>query len=141
MYDLINNEMLLVSESKWEFTETIGLISEGITAIGWKVVTSHNFREILLKNGTSIAPMVVLEVCNPKYASQLLTVDSLLMYSPLMPCRISVYEDSHKHCFISRMNNGALAAQIGGVVYDIMSRANNEIEEIIGKLIKKQTVL
>lgn len=136
-----NDEMILVSESKFGFNETIELLNQSIPEIGWKVVTTHNFQEILLKNGTAISPIKVLEVCNPKYASQLLTVDSLLMYSPLMPCRISVYEDSAGHCFISRMNSAAMAAMIGGIVYDVMSKANEDMEGMIRKISKKPTVL
>ncbi|MGL4332816.1 MAG: DUF302 domain-containing protein [Bacteroidales bacterium] len=136
-----NDEMILVSESKFSFDETIEQINLSIPEIGWKVVTTHNFQEIMLKNGTSISPLKVLEVCNPKYASQLLTVDSLLMYSPLMPCRISVYEDSNGQCFISRMNSAAMAAMIGGIVYDVMSKANEDMEGLLRKISKKPTVL
>lgn len=136
-----NDEMILVSESKFSFDETIERISQSIAEIGWKVVTTHNFQEILQKNGTSVRPLKVLEVCNPKYASQLLTIDSLLMYSPLMPCRISVYETSDGHCFVSRMNSAAMAAMIGGIVFDVMNKANNDIEELVTKICKKPTVL
>ncbi|MGL5318115.1 MAG: DUF302 domain-containing protein [Bacteroidales bacterium] len=141
MDNISKNDIIIVTESQFGFIETLAKITQSIEECGWKIIVSHNLQDILLKHGTSIAPIHVLELCNPRFASQLLSIDSLLMYSPFMPCRISVYENAHGQCFISRMNVGALLSQVGGVAYEIMCSASEEMEEIIGRVSKKRIVL
>lgn len=134
-------DMILVSKSKFNQEETIRQLNLLLAENGWKVITTHNFQEILHKNGTEIKPMQVLEVCKPILASEILTNDSLLMYSPLMPCRISVYMNNDMDCYISRLNSAAMASQIGGIIYQVMGKATQEIEGIISQLIQKTSIL
>lgn len=134
-------DMILVSKSKFNQEETIQRLNSLLSENGWKVITTHNFQEILSKNGVVINPMQVLEVCKPALASEILTNNALLMYSPLMPCRISVYINGDMDCYISRLNSAAMASQIGGIIYQVMGKANIEIEGIISQLIQKASIL
>jgi uncharacterized protein (DUF302 family) len=52
-----------------------------------------------------------------------------------MPCRISVYEKSDGKVYISRLNGALLAHSFGGIIEEVMSQANNEMEEMINSLI------
>ena len=128
--------MFIEKESIYGFNDTVEKLSESIVSNGWKVTHVHDLHETLKKNNFDILPVKVLEVCRPDYSVKILKNDSERIYSSLMPCRLSVYETSDGKTKISRMNSGVLAAQIGGIVEEVMSLAFNDIEKILKQYIK-----
>ncbi|MFT3754234.1 MAG: DUF302 domain-containing protein [Paludibacter sp.] len=76
-------------ESKYNLDETIEILEEAITNGGWKISIVHDLQETLRKSSISVLPLKVMELCNPKYSSQILGPDDLRIYSSLLPCRIS----------------------------------------------------
>ncbi|MCE5319678.1 MAG: DUF302 domain-containing protein [Bacteroidales bacterium] len=129
-------EMFIENESKYSFDETVEKLSESIVTAGWKVKHIHDLQGTLIKNNFDVLPVKVLEVCRPDYSVKILSNDSERIYSSLMPCRLSVYETADGKTKISRMNSGVLAAQIGGVVEEVMSMAFSDIENILKQYIK-----
>ena len=129
-------EMFIENESKYSFDETVEKLSESIVAAGWKVTHIHDLQGTLIKNNFDVLPVKIMEVCRPDYSVKLLSRDKERLYSSMMPCRLSVYETSDGKTRISRMNSSAFAAQIGGVVNEVMSMAYNEIESILKQYIK-----
>jgi uncharacterized protein (DUF302 family) len=129
-------EMFLESESRYNFDETVKTLTETITNGGWKILVVHDLQESMKKAGKEILPVNVLEICNPKYSYRLLSKDSERIYSSLMPCRFSVYEKSDGRVYISRMNTPVMSKQIGGLVDEVMSGANNDAESFIKTVIK-----
>ena len=125
------NNMFFESKSKYGFDETVSKLSEVIVQCGWKVIHTHDLQETMKKNGFDVIPVKVLELCKPQYAHRLLSTDDLRIFSNLMPCRISVYEKADGKTYVSRMNSGLFAAQIGGVVEEVMSGAFSDAEEFI----------
>lgn len=125
------NELFMESGSKFGFEETVTKLSEEVNAKGWKVLVTHNLQESLKKNGYEVLPVKIMEICNPKHSVRLLELDNERIYSNMMPCRISVYEKSDGKTYISRMNSGMLAVQIGGIVEEIINSATNDMEEMI----------
>jgi uncharacterized protein (DUF302 family) len=125
------DEMFIESVSKFGFDETVTKLSEEVSSKGWKVLVAHNLQESLKKNGYDVLPVKIMEICNPKHSARLLELDNERIYSSLMPCRISVYEKSDGKTYISRMNSGLLAGQIGGIVEEVMILASNDMEEMI----------
>jgi len=128
--------MFIENESIYGFNETVDKLTEAIVTIGWKVSHIHDLQETLHKNSYKVLPIKVLELCKPAYSVKLLERDKERLYSSLMPCRISVYETSDGKTRISRMNSGAMAAQIGGLVNEIMQKAYSDIEEVLKPFIK-----
>lgn len=129
-------KMFIENESIYGFNDTVEKLSESIVSNGWKVTHVHDLHETLKKNNFDVLPVKVLEVCRPDYSVKILRNDSERIYSSLMPCRLSVYETSDGKTKISRMNSGVLAAQIGGVVEEVMSMAFSDIENILKQYIK-----
>lgn len=123
--------MFFESKSKYGFDETVSKLSEVIVQCGWKVIHTHDLQETMKKNGFDVIPVKVLELCKPQYAHRLLSTDDLRIFSNLMPCRISVYEKADGKTYVSRMNSGLFAAQIGGVVEEVMLGAFSDAEEFI----------
>lgn len=113
--------MFIEVQSKFDFEQTVKVLTENIEVAKWKVLATHNLQESLHKNGYEVLPVKVIELCNPHHSSKILSRDQERVYSNLMPCRISVYEKSDGKTYVSLMNSGMLAAQIGGVVEDVMT--------------------
>lgn len=120
-------KMFIEYESKYSMDETIEILSETITNGGWKISIVHDLQETLRKNSIQVLPMKVIELCNPKYSSQILGVDDLRIYSSLMPCRISVYEKEDGKTYLSTMDAKQMSEQIGGLVQKVMAEAYKDI--------------
>lgn len=131
-----SNNMFLESESKYNFDESVKLLTETITSNGWKISVVHDLQESMKKAQKEVLPVKVFEVCNPKHSYRLLSKDDERIYSSLMPCRISVYEKSDGKVYISRMNSLILSKQIGGLVEEVMNDATNETETFLKVVIK-----
>lgn len=127
-------QMFFETKSKYGFDETVEKLSEIIAENGWKVTYTHNLQETMKKNSLEVAPVKVIELCNPKYAYRLLSDDALKIYSNMMPCRLSVYEKTDGKTYVSRMNSAMMSAQIGGTVQKVMSGAFHDAERFIEKI-------
>ena len=128
--------MFIENESIYGFNETVEKFTEAVASIGWKVSHIHDLQETLHKNNYEVLPIKVIEICKPSYSVKLLEKDKERLYSSLMPCRISVYETSDGKTRISRMDSGAMAAQIGGLVNEVMKSAFTDIEGVLKPFIK-----
>ena len=118
--------MFMEVQSRYDFDQTVSKLTETIEKNKWKVLITHDLQQSLHKNGYEVLPVKVIELCNPHHSSQILSRDTERIYANLMPCRISVYDKSDGKTYVSLMNSGMLAAQIGGVVEEVMSSAFEE---------------
>ncbi|MFA7361330.1 MAG: DUF302 domain-containing protein [Candidatus Kapaibacterium sp.] len=130
------NEMFIESESRFDFNETVKILTETITNNGWKISVVHDLQESMKKANKEVLPIKVFEVCNPKHSYRLLSQDDKKIYSSLMPCRFSVYEKSDGKVYLSRMNTSMLSKQIGGLVEEVMIDATNETEAFLKSVMK-----
>lgn len=131
-----NPPVMLESQSRFGFTETIEKLSKNILEKGWKITIIHDLQETMKKNNKEVLPVKVIELCNPGYAFQILSKDELRNVSPMLPCRISVYEKSDGITYISRMNAPAFAGMIGGDAAKAIVQAFNETEEFVKAVAK-----
>ena len=131
-----NMTILLENESRFSFDESVNKLTELITAKGWKITVTHDLQETMKKNGKSVLPVKVVELCNPAYAYQILSADIYRSVSPLLPCRISVYEKTDGKTYVSRMNAPAFASLIGGEAEQTILKAYHDAEEIIRQISK-----
>jgi uncharacterized protein (DUF302 family) len=127
--------VMLEDQSRYGFAETITQLSGTIVEKGWKITITHDLQATLKKNGKDVLPVSVIELCNPTHAYQILSVDEFRDVSPMLPCRISVYEKSDGKTYISRMNAPAFAGMIGGEAGKTMVVAFNETEAMIREII------
>ena len=129
-------EMFIEVQSKFDFEQTVRLLSEKIESAGWKLLAVHNLQQSLANNGYDVQPVKVLELCNPHHAVKILSRDYERVFSNLMPCRISVYDKKDEGTFVSLMNAGMLAAQIGGVVEEVMTTVFNDTKDFLKAITK-----
>lgn len=123
--------VMIENRSQFDFSATIDSLSKIITDNSWKITVIHDLQETMKKNGKEVLPVKVLEICNPVLAFQILSRDDLRDVTPMLPCRISVYEKADGMTYISRMNAPAFAAMIGGDASKTIYDAFSEVEEFI----------
>ena len=128
--------IIIENESQYYFNETVYLISKAIVESGWKVIVIHDLQETMKKNGKEVMPVKVIELCNPNHAFQILSKDEYRSVSPMLPCRVSVYENADGRTYVSRMNAPAFAGMIGGEAAETIVRAFDETEEMLKALLK-----
>lgn len=70
-------------------------LEEQVKALGFGVLHTHNIGQTLRSKGFEFEPeCFVLEVCNPKQATRVLSIDMHLNMA--LPCRISVFSENGK---------------------------------------------
>ena len=127
--------MLLESESKFDFKETVEMLKLEAEKKTWKISGTHDLQQSLKVSGTDVLPVTVLAICHPKHSGKVLTLDDERIVSTLMPCRISVYQKSNGKTYISRLNSSTVAESFSGIISQVITEAGADIEEIIAPLI------
>jgi uncharacterized protein (DUF302 family) len=87
---------------KFDYTvETFKEFDEAVTSIeakskekGFGVLHVHDVKATLAGKGFDREPLKIIEICNPKYASEVLKAD--VKISLMLPCPISVYVEGGK---------------------------------------------
>jgi len=128
--------MMMEDESRYGFEETVSRFETKVDEAGWSIVNTHDMQAVLDGHGYDVDRVETFELCSSEYSAEILKLDDERVVSPLMPCRISVYETSDGSVYISRMNSSLMARTFGGVINDVMQKAAAETEEIIDPLIE-----
>ena len=127
--------MMLEDESNYDFDTTIERFEEELDAGGWSVLEIHDMQEVLDGHGHDVDSIKIYELCSSEYSAKILELDDERVVSPLMPCRVSIYEKSDGNTYIARMNSSLFARPFGGVINEVMQVAAEETEVIIDTLI------
>lgn len=89
------------------FDEAVAAVEERTAANGFRVLHTHDMAATLAERGFPREPLKIVEICNAKYSSQVLSKD--VKISLMLPCPISVYvQDGKTH--ISTMLPSAIGA-------------------------------
>lgn len=85
-------------------------LEDAVAANGFGVLHTYDFRRTLADKGFTLpGECRVLEVCNPRQASEVLAVDMAL--NMVLPCRVSVYQ-SQGRTFIGMVPPSDLLALV-----------------------------
>lgn len=128
---VIMENLFIESQSKYSFQQTIEKISDIILTGGWNISVILDLQASLTKSGIVVLPVKVIELCNPELASQILQKSETRIYSSMLPCKISIYEKDTGKTYLSILNTGAFASQIGGVVETVMIEAFSQAAKFI----------
>lgn len=126
--------MEMVVESRFGFQETIEKIKEAAIAEKYGVQGVHELSKILTEKGFPREPLTIVEVCNPKAASE--SLDNDILVGLMMPCPIQVYQVDDK-VFVatfdtramSRMYDGLTMKQTGEAVYTALKKILKAVEK------------
>ena len=71
------------------FEEAVATVEKKAAEKGFRVLHTHDVAAMLAEKGFAREPLKIIEICNAKYASQVLNKD--VKISLMLPCPISVY--------------------------------------------------
>lgn len=89
----MNNFLYQVTTEK-TFAEAVEAVQAQTPEHGFRVLYVHDVQALLSGKGFTRDSLKIVEVCNSKYAHDMLQQE--ILFSLLMPCRISVYVESGK---------------------------------------------
>ncbi len=128
--------MMLEDESPRPFEPTVAAFEQAVADGGWTVLAVHDMQQILERHGHQVAAVKVFELCSSRYSAEVLAEDDARLISPLMPCRVAIYEKSDGSTHIARMNSELMARPFGGVIARVMNLAAVETEDIIASVLQ-----
>ena len=131
-------DLFVESESPLKLAETVDALKAEAGALGWGVLAAHDLAASAAKKGYTIAPIIILETCNAKYAVELIKKDETRYVSSLLPCRVAVYETSTGKVIISRLNVTSFGAMMEPAVAEALNKAGAEMEGIIERVRAKK---
>ena len=120
--------MMVERASPLGFEETIVKLIENAKALGWKVPKKwkKNFQKNLKRvTKVDIGRNLVIEMCEPHAAVELLVHDEYKKFLSMMPCAVAVYEKSDGKVYLSMMN-----IQLMGQMY----KDKKEVQALVTKL-------
>lgn len=81
-------------ETKKIFDQAVADVESKTQEKGFRVLHTHDVQATLAEKGFEREPLKIVEVCNSKYASQVLEKD--IKIALMLPCPISVYTQNGK---------------------------------------------
>lgn len=93
-------------ETNKDFERAVAAIEAKAQEKGFRVLHVHDVKATLAAKGFDIEPMKIVEVCNARYASQVLAKDKKI--SLMLPCPISVFVEAGK-TYISALKPGMIS--------------------------------
>lgn len=113
-------------ETKKNFNQAIDSISKSLKDRSFGVLWQLNFKEKLSEHGIDFPNnFMILEVCNPQKASQVLSAHLEVGY--FLPCKIAVYEREGR-VFIGTVKPGHLIGLMG---FEDLGDVADEVENIL----------
>ena len=115
-----------------DFDEAVEAVEQGTAEAGFRVLFVHDVAATLAEKGFQRERVSIIEMCNAKYASQVLAAD--VKIGLMLPCPIMVYAEQGK-VFITTMlpslimdffpdaGIDAVAQQVEDVLIAIMDKA------------------
>ncbi|MGI9862560.1 DUF302 domain-containing protein [Moorella naiadis] len=89
-----------------DFAAAVKAVEEATAAQGMKVQHVHDVQATLKSKGYDSEPLKIIEICNARYAHEVLARD--VMISLMMPCKVNVYTREGK-TYISALRPTMLA--------------------------------
>jgi len=125
--------MLTEHQSPYGVDETVAKITENIEQAGWSVVSKKQVHEAIASGtGVTRKPVHLIKLCQPEYAKRILTQDSNLVMSAMMPCIISVYEKQDGSTYIGTRNARMMGKMFGGDIAEVMAEVHQYQDQFIG---------
>lgn len=130
-------QMFLQTQSPKPLPDTIKAFKEEVAAGGWSLLNVTNMAGILSEKGYTLSPVLIFDVCSGKYSAQILSKDEHRFVTPLMPCRVSIYQTGQGKVIISRLNAKSMAPMFSPELAEVMMKSSGEVEVIIEKTIAR----
>jgi uncharacterized protein (DUF302 family) len=129
--------MLIKHKSNRSYDETVAVLSETLKKKqDWRVLTVNDYQKSTAAFG-AIERVGSVTICNPRYASKILSNDADRGVTAFMPLGLGVYEDKKGQVFVSQLNVGLLGMMFGGTIADVMGMAGKDLNEAVASVATK----
>ncbi len=130
--------MLTEVESPYGVEETVAKIKEGAEKVNrergtrWVSPSVKPLHKSIKKHGgPDLLPVMLVELCEPHHAGDILSHDQDRIISVMMPCTVSVYQKSDGKTYIGHMNAGLMGSMFSSNVAKVMSEVNAQQQEFL----------
>ena len=123
-----------IRQSAKSFEETVASVEQASVNNGFRVLHTHNVQQTLKEKGFDIPSYRIVEVCNAKFAFQVLTTDKSV--GMMLPCRIVVYEENGKN-IVMLMNPTLISELMPGIDLGTIPQ---EVETVLKKVVDEAVV-
>jgi len=127
--------MMLQDESPYGYEETVAVFREAAAGAGWSILNFTDMQEVVARHGAEVPGVTVFDLCSSRHSIEILQRDVERIVTPMMPCRVSVYETSDGTTYVARMNSGLVARLFGGLINEVMQKASAETEAFIRSVV------
>jgi len=132
VWNIMPGMMLQERLSPYGIEETVNKIKENAVSKGWAVPSVKPLHKSILKHdGSEVEPVMLVNLCQPNHAFNILNEDDNKKISVFMPCTISVFQKSDGKTYIGNMNAGLLGSMFGGTVAEVIAEVSFEQQEFI----------
>mgnify|MGYP001815675599 FL=1 len=132
VWNVMPGMMLEERLSPYSVDETVNKIKENAISKGWAVPSVKPLHKSILKHGGGeVEPVMLVNLCQPNHAFNILSEDDNKKISVFMPCTISVFQKSDGKTYIGNMNAGLLGSMFGGTVAEVMAEVSVEQQAFI----------
>ena len=130
---LMPSLMLVVHESPLSYAETVTALNAAIDSRpDWKALETYDFQRNIDDAGHGpIEKVGSVALCNPLYASRILSDDDNRKVTAFMPLGIGVYQKEDGDAYTFELNVVLLGMMFGGTIAEVMADAGNDISEVI----------
>ncbi|MGA7826513.1 MAG: DUF302 domain-containing protein [Geobacteraceae bacterium] len=124
--------MLIKVSTDKTVSETAAALQTAVKANHFGVMQVHNLKETMEKKGVEFSrECLIFEVCQPQQAKKVL--DQNMSVSTVLPCRISLYEESGK-TILATLKPTTMLAMFNSPQLEGVAR---EVEDTIVKIMKE----
>ncbi|HVJ06490.1 MAG TPA: DUF302 domain-containing protein [Candidatus Saccharimonadales bacterium] len=81
-------------ETNKSFEEAVSAVEQNTAARGFRVLHTHDVAATLAEKGFQREPLKIVEICNAKYAHEVLQINVAIAL--MLPCPITVYTQAGK---------------------------------------------
>jgi uncharacterized protein (DUF302 family) len=126
--------MLIKHRSNRSYQDAVAILGEALQKKqDWRTLKINDYQESTSAFG-SIERVCSMNVCNPRYVSQILKDDANRGVTAFMPLAIGVYEDKKGQVFVSQLNVGLLGMMFGGTIAAVMAKAGKDLNEVVASV-------
>jgi len=129
--------MLIKHKSNKSYDDTVAVLSETLKKKqDWRVLAINDYQKSTAAFG-AMERVGSMTICNPRYASKILSEDANRGVTAFMPLAIGVYEDKNGQVYVSQLNVGLLGMMFGGTIADVMGMAGKDLNDVVASVAAK----
>jgi len=129
--------MLIKHKSNRSCDDTVAVLSDALKKKqDWRVLAINDYQKSTAAFG-AIDRVSSMTICNPRYASKILSEDANRGVTAFMPLAIGVYEDKKGQVYVSQLNVGLMGMMFGGTIADVMGMAGKDLNEVVASVASK----